>query len=135
EPYHPTCHGVVARRSYAAEHPEVLQSFLAAQLDATNYLNEQPFEAARIVAEGSGLPLEVVYLYNGPGGTSFDTTIKPSQVEALKGDVPYLKSIDDFADLDVDCFIDEQPLREAFAARGQDYDQARAQTTNPSVLR
>ena len=32
-------------------------------------------EAARIVAQSSGLPQEVVYLYNGPGGTSFDTGI------------------------------------------------------------
>lgn len=132
---YPTMHGVVVRRAYAAEHPEVLEAFLQAQLDATEFLNAQPLEAARIVAEASGLPLEVVYLYNGPGGTSFDPTIKPSLVEALKGDVPYLKSIDDFADLDVDGFVDEQPLREAYRARGQDYDRARAQTANPSVLR
>jgi len=130
---YPTFHGVVARRSYAAEHPEVLQAFLAAQLDATNFLNEQPFEAARIVAEGSGLPQEVVYLYNGPGGTSFDTTIKPSLVEALAGDVPYLKSIGDFAELDIDGFVDDAPLREAFAVTSQgDYDRAMAETANPS---
>ena len=68
-----------------------------------------PLEAAKIVADGSGLPQEVVYLYNGPGGTSFDTTLKPSLVEALKGDVPYLKSIGDFADLDVDGFAPTTP--------------------------
>ncbi|WP_040796152.1 ABC transporter substrate-binding protein [Nocardia higoensis] len=130
---YPTFHGVVARRAYSAEHPEVLQAFLAAQLDATNFLNEQPFEAARIVAEGSGLPQEVVYLYNGPGGTSFDTTLKPSLVEALEGDVPYLKSIGDFAELDIAGFVDDAPLREAFAATGQgDYDRALAERANPS---
>jgi NitT/TauT family transport system substrate-binding protein len=129
----PTFHGVVARRSYAADHPEVLQAFLDAQLDATKFLNEKPFEAAKIVADGSGLPQEVVYLYNGPGGTSFDTTLKPSLVDALKGDVPYLKSIGDFADLDIDKFVDPAPLRKAFAETGQgDYDQALAATANPS---
>ena len=46
-------------------------------------------EAARVVAESSGLPQEVVYLYNGPGGTAFDSTLKPSLVDALKNDVPY----------------------------------------------
>ncbi|WP_338757929.1 ABC transporter substrate-binding protein [Nocardia vulneris] len=129
----PTFHGVVARRAYTAEHPEVLQAFLAAQLDATEFLRDKPFEAAGIVAAGSGLPQEVVYLYNGPGGTSFDTTLKPSLIEALKGDVPYLKSIGDFAELDIDQFVDSAPLRQAYAGRG-DYAQALASTVNPSLV-
>jgi len=131
---YPTLHGVVVRRAYAAEHPEVLKAFLQAQLDATEFLNTEPLEAARIVAEGSGLPQEVVYLYNGPGGTSFDPTLKPSLIEALKGDVPYLKSIDTFADLDIDGFVQDGPLREAYAERGQDYDTALKSTVNPSAL-
>jgi NitT/TauT family transport system substrate-binding protein len=130
----PTLHGVVVRRSYASAHPEVLAAFLQAQLDATDFQNEKPLEAARIVAQASGLPQEVVYLYNGPGGTSFDPTLKPSLVDALKGDVPYLKSIGDFADLDVGKFVQEEPLRAVFAARGRDYDATRAANGNPYVL-
>ncbi|OBG66204.1 MULTISPECIES: ABC transporter substrate-binding protein [unclassified Mycobacterium] len=130
----PTLHGVVVRRSYASAHPEVLAAFLQAQLDATDFLNDKPLEAARIVAQASGLPQEVVYLYNGPGGTSFDTTLKPSLVDALKSDVPYLKSIGDFADLDVTKFAVDDPLRAVFAARGLDYAATRARTTNPSAL-
>ncbi|MBW0012647.1 ABC transporter substrate-binding protein [Mycobacterium sp.] len=130
----PTLHGVVVRRSYASAHPEVLAAFLQAQLDATDFLNEKPLEAARIVAQASGLPPEVVYLYNGPGGTSFDTTLKPSLVDALKNDVPYLKSIGNFADLDITKFVVDEPLRAVFAARGQDYGAARARTSNPSPL-
>ncbi|BBZ26714.1 putative nitrate ABC transporter, periplasmic protein [Mycolicibacterium madagascariense] len=132
---YPTFHGVVARRDYASQHPEVLDAFLQAQLDATDFLNAHPLEAARIVADASGLPQEVVYLYNGPGGTSFDTTLKPSLVTALKGDVPYLKSIGDFADLDVDGFVSDVALRTAFTTRHQDYDTALASTTNPSLLK
>jgi NitT/TauT family transport system substrate-binding protein len=131
----PTLHGVVVRRSYASAHPEVLAAFLQAQLDATDFLNEKPLEAARIVAQGSGLPQEVVYLYNGPGGTSFDTTLKSSLTDALKSDVPYLKSIGDFADLDISGFVQDEPLRAVFAARGLNYDAARGAATNPSVLR
>ena len=62
------------------------------------------------------------------------TTLKPSLVEALKGDVPYLKSIGDFAELDVPGFVQDAPLRAAFAARNQDYGKAVAATANPSVL-
>ncbi len=131
---YPTWHGVVVRRAYAAAHPEVLDAFLQAQLDATDFLNTKPQEAARIVAEGSGLPQEVVYLYNGPGGTRFDTTLKPSLVDALKGDVPYLKSIGDFADLDVNAFVQDGPLRTALAERGRDYNAEVARTANPSVV-
>jgi NitT/TauT family transport system substrate-binding protein len=130
----PTFHGVVVRRVYAQAHPEVLDAFLAAQLDATDLIHQQPLKAAEVVAQNSGLPTEVVYLYNGPGGTSFDTTLKPSLVDALKGDVPYLKSIGNFADLDVDAFIQDGALRAAFAARGQNYDAARAAAANPAVL-
>ncbi|OBI99956.1 ABC transporter substrate-binding protein [Mycobacterium alsense] len=131
----PTLHGVVVRRSYASAHPEVLAAFLQAQLDATDFLNQKPLEAARIVAQASGLPQEVVYLYNGPGGTSFDATLKPSLTDALKSDVPYLKSIGDFADLDIGKFVVDGPLRAVFGARGLDYDAARARTANPSPLR
>lgn len=131
---YPTWHGVVVRRAYASAHPEVLDAFLQAQLDATDFLNSKPLEAARIVAQSSGLPQEVVYLYNGPGGTSFDTTLKPSLVDALKGDVPYLKSIGDFADLDVARFVQDGPLRNALATRGRDYNAELARTTNPSLL-
>ncbi|OBG05363.1 ABC transporter substrate-binding protein [Mycolicibacter sinensis] len=128
---YPTLHGVVVRRAYAQNHPEVLGAFLQAQFDATEFLNRKPLEAARIVAADSGLPQEVVYLYNGPGGTSFDTTLKPALVEALKNDVPYLKSIGDFADLDVDGFVSDEPLRAAFAERKVDYDKAVAALDTP----
>ncbi|MBF6416096.1 ABC transporter substrate-binding protein [Nocardia cyriacigeorgica] len=130
----PTFHGVVARKDYTAAHPEVVDAFLQAQLDATEFLWREPLEAAGIVAEGSGLPQEVVYLYNGPGGTSFDTTLKPSLISAFKDDVRYLKSIGDFADLDIDAFVDDTRIRAAFAARGgRDYDSALADTTNQTT--
>ena len=131
---YPTFHGVVVRRDYASQHPEVLDAFLQAQLDATDFLNQNPLESAKLVADGSGLPQEVVYLYNGPGGTSFDTTLKPSLVQAFKGDVPYLKSIGDFADLDIDKFVSDVPLRKAFTDRGQNYDTALTSSANPSLL-
>ncbi|KLO31080.1 ABC transporter substrate-binding protein [Mycolicibacter heraklionensis] len=134
---YPTLHGVVVRRSYTRAHPEVLDAFLQAQLDATDFLKRKPLEAARIVAEGSGLPQEVVYLYNGPGGTSFDATLKPQLVAALKNDVPYLKSIGDFAELadfDVDGFVNDQPLREAFAARKLDYDKVLGAIDKPTTV-
>ncbi|WP_040802525.1 ABC transporter substrate-binding protein [Nocardia concava] len=127
----PTFHGVVARRDYAAQHPEVLDAFLQAQLDATDFIHQHPLEAAQVVADSAGLAPEVVYLYNGPGGTSFDTTLKPSLISAFKGDVQYLKSIGDFAELDIDKFVDPAALKQAYQARGLNYDAELANTANP----
>lgn len=130
----PTFHGVVVRRDYAKQHPEVLDAFLQAQLDATDFIHDKPLDAARIVAEGSGLPQEVVYLYNGPGGTSFDTTLKSSLIDAFTSDVPYLKSIGDFADLNIDEFVQDGPLRQAYTSRAKSYDTELAAKVNPLVL-
>src|SRR5690606_32813689 len=41
----PTFHGVVARKDYTAAHPEVVDAFLQAQLDATEFLWREPLEA------------------------------------------------------------------------------------------
>ncbi|MET9489363.1 ABC transporter substrate-binding protein [Nocardia sp. NPDC006630] len=130
----PTFHGVVARRDYAKQHPEVLDAFLRAQLDATDFIHQQPLAAAKIVADNSGLAQEVVYLYNGPGGTSFDATLKPSLLDAFKGDVPYLKSIGDFADLDIDKFVDDTALRQAFQESGANYDATLGNNANPALI-
>ena len=129
---YPTFHGVVVRkRLRRPSTPRCSTRSCRPSSTPPTSSTSNPLEAAEIVAEGSGLPQEVVYLYNGPGGTIFDTTLKPSLVEALKGDVPYLKSIGDFADLDVDGFVDDAALRKAFAARGQDYDTALAVDGEP----
>ena len=129
----PTLHGVVARDEVLKERPEVLDAFLKAQFDATSYLHEDPLRAARQVADATGLPPEVVYLYNGAGGqVTFDPTIKQDQRRALASDVPFLKEISALQELDVNAFIDDGPLR---AAYGPGYDADSASTANPSPIR
>ncbi|MFG2819769.1 ABC transporter substrate-binding protein [Kitasatospora sp. NPDC048365] len=110
----PTLHGVVIRQKYGAEHPEVVQAFLRAQDDATRYLNEKPLPAAAQVAEATGLPAEVVYLYNGPNGiATFATPLRPELLEALRQDVPFLKSVGVLKALDVERFLDPSYLAKA----------------------
>ncbi|MBW4718865.1 ABC transporter substrate-binding protein [Saccharothrix obliqua] len=112
---HPTLHGVVVRKPFADARPEVLAEFLRAQLDATRYLHANPLAAAESVAAATGLPPEVVYLYNGPNGiATFDLSLKSVLREALRDDVPLLRSIGDIAELDVDRFIDDGPLKAVY---------------------
>ena len=129
----PTLHGTVVRNDYVAEHEEVVTAFLTAQQRATEWLHDNPVEAAEIVAEETGLPVEVVYLYNGRGGVStFDTSLKEEQVAALEQDVPFLESIGVLEDpVDVGEFVDDSLLRDVV---GSDYDRLAGETGNPSAI-
>ncbi|KDN75938.1 ABC transporter substrate-binding protein [Streptomyces olindensis] len=110
----PTFHGVTAREDFAKERPAVLEAFLKAQAQATDYLNDHPVTAAEKVAEATGLPAEVVYLYNGAHGiATFDPALKPRLVSALKQDVSILKSAKLTGDVDVDSFVDDQYVKKA----------------------
>lgn len=129
----PTFHGVVTRQAYAEEHPEIVDAFLKAQIDATRYLHEHPLEAAESVAKATGLPAEVVYLYNGRGGiATFDVTLKRQLRDAHQRDVGYLKKISpDFSGVDVASFVNDSYLRKAYGAA---YEKDLASTDNPAAI-
>jgi NitT/TauT family transport system substrate-binding protein len=129
----PTFHGVVVRQAYAKEHQDVVDAFLQSQIEATRYLHEHPLEAAESVARTTGLPAEVVYLYNGPGGIStFDVTLKARLQAAHAHDVPYLQRIGtDFAGVDVAKFVDDSYLRRVY---GGSYQADAASTVNPAKI-
>ena len=117
----PTFHGVTAREDFAKQRPAVLEAFLKAQSEATDYLNAHPVAAAESVAKATGLPAEVVYLYNGAHGISaFDPALKPQLISALKKDVSVLKSAKLTGDIDVDSFVDDRYVKKAL---GADYAQ------------
>ena len=113
----PTFHGVTAREDFAKQRPAVLEAFLKSQAQATDYLHDHPVTAAEKVAKATGLPAEVVYLYNGAHGIStFDLGLKPSLISALKQDVSVLKSAKLVGDVDVDSFVDDQYVKKALGS-------------------
>ncbi|MCT4353768.1 ABC transporter substrate-binding protein [Streptomyces sp. Je 1-79] len=121
----PTFHGVTVREKFAEERKGILDDFLTAQRRATDHLREQPVAAAESVAEETGLPAEVVYLYNGANGiATFDPELRPELIDALKKDVPLLKAAKLVGDVDVDAFVDRAPL--ARAAQAPPYPKATA---------
>ncbi|MFE2063239.1 ABC transporter substrate-binding protein [Streptomyces sp. NPDC059467] len=108
----PTFHGVTAREAFAEQRPAVLEAFLKAQAEATDYLNAHPVTAAEKVAE-------VVYLYNGAHGiATFDPAVKPALVSALKQDVSVLKAARLTGDVDVDSFVDDRYVKRALGSSG-----------------
>ncbi|MFJ7158419.1 ABC transporter substrate-binding protein [Streptomyces sp. NPDC101118] len=113
-----TFHGVTVREDFAKKRPALLDAFLKAQLKATDHLRAHPVRAAETVAEATGLPAEVVYLYNGAAGiATFDPALRPELLAALKEDVPVLKSAKLVTGVDVDAFVDPAPLARASAGR------------------
>ncbi|MEU9097941.1 ABC transporter substrate-binding protein [Streptomyces sp. NPDC048361] len=121
----PTFHGVTVRAKFAKAHAAALDAFLAAQRRATDYLRAKPVAAAESVAKETGLPAEVVYLYNGANGiATFDPALRPELIDALKRDVPVLKGEKLVNDVDVDAFVDPAPLTRA--VRAPAYPQAPA---------
>ncbi|MFF7974523.1 ABC transporter substrate-binding protein [Streptomyces sp. NPDC007905] len=127
----PTFHGVTAREDFAKQHPAVLDAFLKAQKQATDYLNGHPVTAAEKVAKATGLPAEVVYLYNGAHGiATFDPAVKPQLVSALKQDVSVLKAAKLTGDIDVDSFVDDQYVKKAL---GASYAERLAATPAPAA--
>ncbi|MFJ9741105.1 ABC transporter substrate-binding protein [Streptomyces sp. NPDC101166] len=127
----PTFHGVTARENFAKDRPAVLEAFLKAQAQATDYLDAHPVAAAESVAEATGLPAEVVYLYNGDHGIStFDPSVKPQLVAALKDDVSILEAAKLTGDVDVDSFVDDQYVKKAL---GASYGKRLAATPPPAA--
>nr|WSW67484.1 ABC transporter substrate-binding protein [Streptomyces sp. NBC_00995] len=113
----PTFHGVTVRQDFAEKRPAVVEDFLRAQGRATDYLHQHPVAASESVAKATGLPAEVVHLYNGPQGiATFDTTLKPALVAALKKDVPVLRSAKLVGDVDVDAFVDDSYLKRVYGS-------------------
>ncbi|WP_433593499.1 ABC transporter substrate-binding protein [Nocardia sp. CA-145437] len=127
-----TLHAVVANQRFDRAHPDVVAAFLAAQRETGDYLNAHPLDAAKRVAELTGIPAEVVYLYNGPNGlVHFDSTIKAPLVDALGKLLPFLKGLGAVGDLDLGQFVNDRYVR---ALYGADYDTRRADTSPPSAL-
>jgi NitT/TauT family transport system substrate-binding protein len=129
----PTFHGVIVRQSFAEQRPDIMQAFLEAMRDTTDYLNTHPFDAAQRVAAITSIKPEVVYLYNGPNGlVTFDMTLKPRLVDALKKDLPFLKDLNAVGDLDLNQFVDDKYVRQLF---GSDYDRLVANTASTDPIR
>lgn len=130
----PTFHGVTVREDFAKERPAVVEAFLRAQVRATDHLRKEPVAAAESVARATGLPAEVVYLYNGAHGiATFDPSLKPALVEALRKDVPVLTSAKLIGDVDVDAFVDDTHLKRVYGAAYGKVRDAGAPAARPEV--
>ncbi|MBB3974173.1 ABC transporter substrate-binding protein [Hansschlegelia beijingensis] len=130
----PTFHGVVVRTDFAEKHPEVVDAYLQAVLDAEAWVKEDPKRAAEMISKWTGTDKEVVYIFLGPGGImTIDPTLKQPLIDAAKEDVKVLQGLGRMKEFDVGPWVNDKFIRAAFKERGLDYDERLASTANYEV--
>ena len=130
----PTFHGTVVTKSFADEYPEIVDAYVKATLEAQDWLNADPLNAAIMVSEWTGIEEEVLYLYFSDGGIStFESSIKPQWVESLKESHALLVRERDVPPLDFEKWVVDSYVRAAVTDRGEDYDAMVADVVDTAV--
>ncbi|AXI04318.1 ABC transporter substrate-binding protein [Aquirhabdus parva] len=122
----PTFHGSLVTGEFAQKYPEIVVAYLRAAIEANRLISAEPEKYSELIAKTTGIEPEVVYLFHGPLGLQTrDFTWKPEYRQALKTSIETLKLLKKTdVDLDVNSFIDDHYLRDAFKASNLDYDAA-----------
>ncbi|MGM9490473.1 ABC transporter substrate-binding protein [Ideonella sp. YS5] len=119
----PTFHGVVVRKDFAEKYPEVVVAYIASLMEANAWLKADPVRAATKIEEWTKVEKEVAYLYLGPGGIhTLDPTIKPRWLDTIKIGHGVLTGLNRVKPLDVNAWVNESYVREAFKQARLDYD-------------
>jgi NitT/TauT family transport system substrate-binding protein len=119
----PYLHGVVARKDYAEKYPEVVTGVIKAIVEAGKWVEENPARAAEMLEKWTGVEKEVQYLYFSRGGhLTLDPTIKSKWVSTLKYDHEVLTKWKMAPALDVDKWVNDRYVRQAFKDLKLDYD-------------
>jgi NitT/TauT family transport system substrate-binding protein len=121
-------HGPVIRKDFIEKHPEIVVAYLKAVIEANEWITKNPEEATTKQETWTSIPKEVLYLYFGRGGfLTLDATVKPKWVEVLKYDATVLQKMNIIKAVDVEGFIDDRFIKQAYKELGRDY--ARDQKT------
>jgi NitT/TauT family transport system substrate-binding protein len=130
----PTFHGVVVRKDFADQYPEVVVAYLRALLEANAWVRAQPQQAAEKVEQWTHINKEVAYIFLGPNGIhTLDPTIKPLEIDALKSALDTLKSMNRVKDFNIAAWVNDSYLRTAFKQANLDYDAQLKSLDNYSV--
>ncbi|WP_206956098.1 ABC transporter substrate-binding protein [Trinickia acidisoli] len=122
----PTFHGSLVDAAYAKQYPEVVVAYLRAALEANRLLTQDPEKYSLMIEKVTGIEAPVDYLYLGPLGLQTrDLTWKPEYRRAVATAIATLKLLKKTdVDLNVDTFVDDRFIREAFKESGLDYEAA-----------
>lgn len=130
----PTFHGVVVRKDFAEKYPEVVVAYIKALMEANDWVRKNPKLATQKIEQWTKIEKEVAYIFLGPGGIhTLDPTIKPLLVNAIRTDTAVLQKLGRVKQFDVDAWVNETYLREAFKERGLDYEAQKQSLANYDI--
>jgi len=111
--------GVVADRTWAESNHDYTVAFLKALVEAHKFIQENPSEAAKIFQEETQYPEEVTKKI--VENVRFDAAIYKKDITTLAGSRDFLVRIDKLKQIDLNKFIDDQYLKEAYKDLGESY--------------
>ena len=115
-------HGSVIRKDFIEKYSEIVIGYLKALIEANEWITKNPEEATTKQEQWTSIPKEVLYLYFGRGGfLTLDATIKPKWVEVLKYDGTVLQKMGIVKQVDVEGFLDDRFIKQAYKELGRDY--------------
>lgn len=119
----PTFHGVIVRKDFAEQYPEVVVAYIRALMEANAWLKADPVRAVTKIEEWTKIEKEVAYLYLGPGGIhTLDPTLKPRWLDTIKTGHEVLTKLNRVKPLDIKAWVNESYVREAYKQLKLDYE-------------
>ena len=130
----PTFHGVVVRKDFADKYPEAVVAYIRALMEANDWVRKDPKAAMQKVEEWTKIEKEVAYIFLGPGGIhTLDPTIKPRWLDTIKTAYGVLNKLGRVKEFDMNAWVNETYVRQAFKERGQDYEAQKQTLANYDI--
>jgi len=130
----PTFHGVVVRKDFAEKYPEAVVAYIKALMEANEWVRKDAKAAAAKIEEWTKIEKEVAYIFLGPGGIhTLDPSIKPRWLDTIKTAHGVLNKLGRVKDFDMNAWVNETYVRQAFKERGLDYEAQKQTLANYDI--
>lgn len=130
----PTFHGVVVRKDFAEKYPEAVVAYIRALMEANDWVRRNPKQAATQIEQWTRIEKEVAYIFLGPGGIhTLDPTIKPRWLDTIKTAFGVLNKMGRVKEFNLEAWVNESYVRQAFKERGLDYEAQKQTLANYDI--
>jgi NitT/TauT family transport system substrate-binding protein len=128
----PYLHGIVVRKDFAEQYPEVVVAYIKATYEAGKWIEEDSVRAAELLEKWTGVEKEVQYLYFSRGGhLTLDPTIKKPWIDALEFDHSVLVREKSVPALDFSKWVTEDYIKTAYNELGVNYEAEKQKIVDP----
>jgi NitT/TauT family transport system substrate-binding protein len=111
--------GIVADRTWVENNKDYTIALLKSLVEAHKFILENPDDAASIFAKESGYPLDVTKKI--VKNIRFDSPIYDKDKVTLEGSEDFLKKLNKLKSLDLNKFVDDQYIKEAYKESNNQY--------------